>query len=153
MPLVCNQRTRLWRIYTLQHLVAKSVFVNVDLSLKDGSQQYPPATVIRFVAGHLGIHFQVFPTKVSDYALRKVSDDQVAEKVFEDDFLSWEPPATMVRPDGSKLHFRLVEGIFSYAAPSTYFACVTTKMGICEPPPGSGKHVTSVCVGSITRIG
>ena len=153
MPAVCNQRTRLWHVFTLQHLVEIPVFANIVLSLKIGSQQYPPATVIRFVSGHLGIHFRVVPIKVSDYALRNVSDDQAAEKVFEDDFLSWEPPATVVHPDGSKVHFRLVEGIFRLAVPSAYYACVTAKMGVCEPPPGSGKHVTSLCVSSITRIG
>jgi MYND finger len=74
-----------------------------------------------------------------------------SDKDFERDFLSWNPPRSLIH-EGSRMHFTLVEGVFAFDG-ADIVVLVTLKLCIREPAAGSSNEVTTVCMDSISRIG
>ena len=148
-----SSRTRLWHILSLQYLVTLSSNATRVVDLDDGETQYPPCSVARFVSSDSGMYFRFGIVQLSEYTPRILSDNSSIEASFRDRFLQWDPLPSVIQADGSKLHYRLVEGVFDYATPGDYLAFVTVKFCIREPPPGSSDALKAVRIESITRIG
>ncbi|KAH6905618.1 hypothetical protein BKA70DRAFT_1564720 [Coprinopsis sp. MPI-PUGE-AT-0042] len=89
---------------------------------------------------------------LAEYHPRRFSSEDAIEDAFSRHFLQWTPPRTVERKDGSRIHFRLVEGVFGFGVPNT-IALVMLKLCICEPAAGSDDAITTICMDSITRIG
>ncbi|KAH6880299.1 hypothetical protein BKA70DRAFT_190411 [Coprinopsis sp. MPI-PUGE-AT-0042] len=148
ITLKCSPRTRAWHILLLQDFVCNGGWTPDFLTIFDS----PPGSHVARVQFY-GVPFNVESVKkLTEYQPRRLSSDEALEDSFRRDFLLWTAPPTVQRQDGSRLHFRLIEGVFALAHPNVV-ALVMLKLCICEPPAGSDDALTSVCMDSITRIG
>ncbi|KAH6905628.1 hypothetical protein BKA70DRAFT_1291734 [Coprinopsis sp. MPI-PUGE-AT-0042] len=147
--LTCSPRTRAWHIHFLQNFVCNSGGTEAILKGGGGGDSPPQSSISRVQFDR--IPFNVVNVKLAEYHPCGFSLDNTLEQAFQRDFLLWTPPETFERQDGSRVHFRLVEGVFAFGLP--HVALVTLKLCIYEPAVGSDDAPTSVCMDSITRIG
>ncbi|KAH6888895.1 hypothetical protein BKA70DRAFT_1409286 [Coprinopsis sp. MPI-PUGE-AT-0042] len=63
------------------------------------------------------IPFTVESIDLAEYHPRRFSSEDAIEDAFSRHFLRWTPPRMVERKDGSRIHFRLVEGVFGFGGP------------------------------------
>ncbi|KAH6888919.1 hypothetical protein BKA70DRAFT_1330538 [Coprinopsis sp. MPI-PUGE-AT-0042] len=88
-----------------------------------------------------------FPFKVNFLATDKyhplaLSSCRALDQSFRQDFLLWTPPPTIDHADGYRIHFRLVEGVFTFQMPDIVVLMTLKYDGF-----------TAICMDSLVRIG